>query len=53
MNHNCSLGLVEPLMNNLLTKLIDTCTPVRTLCIRGLGNVASLGKEEVLLLQMA
>ena len=47
MNHNCSLNIVESLMNNLLTKLIDTCTPVRTLCIRGLGNVASLGKEEV------
>lgn len=34
-------------MNNLLTKLIDKCTAVRTLCIRGLGNISSLGKEEV------
>lgn len=34
-------------MNNLLSKLIDPHTPIRTLCIRGLGNIASLGKEEV------
>lgn len=35
-------------MNNLLSKLIDPYTPVRTLCIRGLGNIASLGKQEVI-----
>lgn len=47
MNHKCCLGLVDTLMNSLLTKLIDTCTRVRTLCIRGLGNMASLGAEPV------
>ena len=34
-------------MNSLLSKLIDQHIPVRTLCIRGLGNISSLGKEEV------
>lgn len=47
INHQCILSHVEQLMNNLLSKLIDTHTPVRTLCIRGLGNISSLGKEEV------
>ena len=47
VNHKCILNHVEQIMNNLLSKLIDTYTPVRTLCIRGLGNIASLGKEEV------
>jgi maestro heat-like repeat-containing protein family member 1 len=46
-NHKCNLSLIETLMNNLLSKLIDPCTQVRTLCIRGLGNIASLGKELV------
>lgn len=47
INHECCLGMIEQLMNSLLTKLIDSCTQVRTLCIRGLGNVSSLGREEV------
>jgi hypothetical protein len=34
-------------MNNLLSKLIDPCTQVRTLCIKGLGNISSLGTEQV------
>ena len=47
MNHKCIISLTEQLMNCLLSKLIDSCTPVRTLCIKGLGNISSLGKEEV------
>lgn len=47
MNHQSCLAIVEQLMNSLLTKLIDPCTQVRTLCIRGLGNISSLGKEQV------
>lgn len=35
------------MLNSLLTKLIDPCLEVRTLCIRGLGNISSLGKEQV------
>jgi hypothetical protein len=47
MNHECSINLVEQLLNSLLTKLIDPCLQVRTLCIRGLGNISSLGKQQV------
>jgi hypothetical protein len=47
MNHECCSAFVEMLMNSLLTKLIDQCGLVRTLCIRGLGNMSSLGKEHV------
>jgi hypothetical protein len=47
INHKCVSNQVEQLMNSLLSKLIDTHTPVRTLCIKGLGNISSLGKEEV------
>jgi maestro heat-like repeat-containing protein family member 1 len=35
------------LINSLLSRLIDPCPTIRTLCIRGLGNVASLGSNEV------
>lgn len=47
MNHECCLSLIDALMNSLLTKLIDPCVRVRTLCIRGLGNISSLGAEPV------
>lgn len=47
MNHECCLGIVDSLMNSLLTKLIDQCHLVRTLCLRGLGNMSSLGNEQV------
>ncbi|RNA34035.1 Maestro heat-like repeat-containing family member 1, partial [Brachionus plicatilis] len=47
MNHKCSIDLIEQLLNSLLTKLIDACLQVRTLCIRGLGNISSLGKDQV------
>lgn len=47
INHKCILHMIEKLMNSLLSRLIDQHIPVRTLCIRGLGNVSSLGKDEV------
>ena len=47
MNHKCCLELVDTLMNSLLTKLIDSCILVRTLCIRGLGNISNQGTEPV------
>jgi hypothetical protein len=47
INHECILDIVEKLMNSLLSKLIDQNILVRTLCIRGLGNIASLGKAQV------
>lgn len=47
MNHKCCIDLIEQLLNSLLTKLIDSCLEVRTLCIRGLGNISSLGKDQV------
>lgn len=47
MNNKCCLSLIDIIMNNLLTKLIDKCSLVRTLCIRGLGNMASLGPQAV------
>ncbi len=47
MNHRCCESLVDVIMNNLLGKLIDKCSMVRTLCIRGLGNMTSLGQHVV------
>ncbi|KAI0215331.1 hypothetical protein LSAT2_032628 [Lamellibrachia satsuma] len=35
------------LINNLLGWLVDTSSVVRKLCIRGLGNIASLGPQLV------
>ena len=40
-------ALVEMLMNTLLTRLADPSHKVRMFCIRGLGNIASGGPEEV------
>ncbi|XP_025115241.1 maestro heat-like repeat-containing protein family member 1 isoform X3 [Pomacea canaliculata] len=40
-------SLVELIMNSLLGRLVDTSHIVRMLCIRGLGNIASVGKEQV------
>lgn len=34
-------------MNSLLSKLVDPCHLVRQLCIRGLGNVASVGGQKL------
>lgn len=39
--------LTEPLMNNLLGRLVDTSHIVRRLCIRGLGCVSRLEKDQV------
>ncbi|KAL3859489.1 hypothetical protein ACJMK2_009708 [Sinanodonta woodiana] len=40
-------ALVELVMNSLLGRLIDSSHIVRKLCIRGLGNVASVGTNQV------
>ena len=47
--HRCTgdLALVDMLINNLLGWLVDTSSVVRKLCIRGLGNIASLGPQLV------
>ena len=49
INQKCAgdLALVEMLVNSLLGRLVDTSHSVRRLCIRGLGNVASVGAEPV------
>jgi len=49
INQKCGgdLELVETLVNSLLGKLVDTCRTVRKYCIRGLGNVASVGPDQV------
>lgn len=41
------MQLVELLMNSLLSKLVDPSHLVRKLCIRGLGNVASVGGQKL------
>ena len=40
--------LVELVMNSLLGRLVDTSHVVRQMCIRGLGNIASIGKTQVI-----
>ncbi|CAH1780505.1 unnamed protein product, partial [Owenia fusiformis] len=49
INQKCcgDMTLVELLMNSLLGRLVDTNHVVRMLCIRGLGNIASLGHQQV------
>ncbi|ESO87809.1 hypothetical protein LOTGIDRAFT_234834 [Lottia gigantea] len=39
--------LVELIMNSLLGRLVDSSHIVRMYCIRGLGNIASVGKDQV------
>lgn len=39
--------LVEIVMNSLLGRLVDSSHVVRQMCIRGLGNIASIGKAQV------
>ncbi|XP_052229832.1 maestro heat-like repeat-containing protein family member 1 isoform X3 [Dreissena polymorpha] len=39
--------LVELVMNSLLGRLVDQSHIVRQMCIRGLGNVARIGKAQV------
>ena len=49
MNQRCAgdVSQVEIIMNNLLGRLVDQHATVRKLCVRGLGNIASLGSEQV------
>ncbi len=49
VNQKCggNTHLVEDIMNNLLGRMVDSCHIVRMLCIRGLGNIASLGPNQV------
>ena len=49
INQKCAgdMALVEMLVNGLLGRLVDNSHVVRKLCIRGLGNVASNGPEQV------
>ncbi|KAL4234897.1 Mroh1p [Mactra antiquata] len=39
--------LIELVMNSLLGRLVDSSHVVRQMCIRGLGNIASIGKVQV------
>ncbi|RUS75918.1 hypothetical protein EGW08_016306 [Elysia chlorotica] len=41
------MDLVQLIMNSLLGRLVDDSHIVRMLCVRGLGNIASVGKEQV------
>lgn len=49
INQRCNgdLQLVELLMNSMLSKLVDPCHLVRRLCIKGLGNVSSVGGKKL------
>ncbi|XP_074645058.1 maestro heat-like repeat-containing protein family member 1 [Tubulanus polymorphus] len=49
VNQRCSgdMTLVELLVNSLLGRLVDNNYVVRKMCIRGMGNVASVGSEQV------
>ena len=49
INQRCrsDLQLVELLINSMLSKLVDPCHLVRKLCIKGLGNVSSVGGQKV------
>lgn len=40
-------SLVELVMNSLLGRLVDNSHVVRQMCIRGLGNIACIGKTQV------
>ena len=41
------MHLLELLMNSLLSKLVDHSQQVRMLCIRGLGNMVSIGAQKI------
>ncbi|CAH1269548.1 MROH1 [Branchiostoma lanceolatum] len=49
INQKCvnDLMLVELLVNSMLGRLVDESHIVRMLCIRGLGNIASVGDGQV------
>ena len=41
------MTLVDMIINTLLGRLVDQNPTVRKLCIRGLGNIAATGSEQV------
>ncbi|XP_033117617.1 maestro heat-like repeat-containing protein family member 1 isoform X2 [Anneissia japonica] len=49
INQKCAgdMSMVEMIVNNLLGRLVDANHIVRMLCIRGLGNIASTGEDQV------
>ncbi|GFN92402.1 maestro heat-like repeat family member 1 [Plakobranchus ocellatus] len=49
INQKCAgdMELVQLIMNSLLGRLVDDSHIVRMLCVRGLGNIASVSKEQV------
>ncbi|XP_071959367.1 maestro heat-like repeat-containing protein family member 1 [Antedon mediterranea] len=49
INQKCGgdMSMVEMIVNNLLGRLVDANHIVRMLCIRGLGNIASAGEDQV------
>ena len=49
INQQCGgdLSHITKLKNGLLTKLVDPCHVVRMLCIRGLGNLASVPDDQM------
>jgi len=49
INNQCGghLNLLNALKNGLLTKIVDQSHVVRMLCIRGLGNIASVPEEHM------
>ncbi|XP_071811966.1 maestro heat-like repeat-containing protein family member 1 isoform X2 [Apostichopus japonicus] len=49
VNQRCAgdLTQVEVIMNNLLGRMVDSSHEVRMLCVRGLGNISSLGSSLV------
>lgn len=40
-------ALIESMINGLLGRMVDSCHLVRMYCIRGLGNLGSMGKDMV------
>ncbi|KAL5022847.1 hypothetical protein ScPMuIL_002002 [Solemya velum] len=49
INQRCveDLPLMEIVVNSLLGRLVDSSHVVRMLCIRGLGNISSMGRDQV------
>lgn len=45
---NKDTSLAEQIMNNLLGRQVDNNYVVRMYCIRGLGNMADIGENKVL-----
>lgn len=49
INQKCPerTALIESMINGLLGRMVDSCHLVRMYCIRGLGNLGSMGKDMV------